>query len=307
MAIQTVLRYPGAKWKAWEQIKPLIPRDIKDWREPFLGGGSISLLVADDIEFNLERMVVGDLASEVWAFWQGCKLYADEVVKKVEEIYKGICVNKMRLDEMSKTDEEYNKVYELALDEGRRLWEWCRNVDISQMNLVERAARMFIVNRISFSAMGDSGTLSVDNYLGFRLDKTERILQAQPLLQKMEILNCSFEYTMADVDKDKTFIFLDPPYMNQEKSGLYGVNGNTHKGFPHEKLASLLKEIPCRWLMTYDDSIGVRRLYRDFYIKPFKIVYTMAMRPAEDALAGEEVFIANYNINDKVDNIYDLL
>ena len=301
MGVQPVISYPGAKWKAWQHIKPLIPRDITDWREPFLGGASMSLLMAEDTEFNLKRMQVGDLAPEIWAFWQGCKESAPEVVEKAKEIFTNHCLTQLDLQCMDTADSEYQKTYDKAIEEGREFWKWAKEVDCTQLNLIERAARTFLVNRISFSGMGDSGSISRDQFADFRFSKLDRILAAQPLLKKMDIRNCSFEETMSDVDEKETFIFLDPPYFNQEKSGLYGRGGDTHHGFPHLGFAEFTKALKCRWLVTYDDSIRVRRLFKgkDFFIKPFIIPYTMAGRTAEDALAGEELFISNYNIMDQ--------
>jgi len=82
---QPVISYPGAKWRFWPYIKQYIPRDIKDFREPFFGGGSISLSIADDPEFNLERIQVGDLAPEIWALWQGIRDYAPDVREIAEK------------------------------------------------------------------------------------------------------------------------------------------------------------------------------------------------------------------------------
>lgn len=308
MPVKPVISYPGAKFKAWYLIKPLIPRDIKDWREPFFGGGSVSLLIASDPEFSLDRMIVGDIAPEVWAFWQGCKEAGPEVVKKAKEIFTKWCPTQLEIQDMDTHDPSYDKMYEQSIEEGRKFWEWSQQVDCLAMDLVERAARMVLVNRVSFSGMGDAGSLSKDRFSKFRFHQLDRITEAQPLLKKMEIKNCSFEETMADVDKDKTFIFLDPPYLNQEKSGLYGKDGETHHGFPHRHFAEFTKSMKCRWLVTYDDSINVRRLFRGCYLKPFKIPYTMAISNSENALDGEELFIANYDIRDKTDeSLIDLL
>lgn len=297
--IKPVISYPGAKWKAWSQIKPLIPRDIEDWREPFFGGGSISLLIAEDLEFNLKRMVVGDLAPEVWAFWTGCRDHAEEVTEICKTMFKEHCPTQLELAEISEVSPQYERMYNKAIDEGREFWKWSQDNDnIAKMSIPERAARFFLVNRISFSGMGDAGSISKENFIAFRLHIVSRILEAQPLLQRMEIKNCSFEETMADVDRDKTFIFLDPPYYNQMSSGLYGKGGSTHHGFPHEHFAEFTKNTGCRWLITYDDSIKVRKMFKGSNIREFKLTYTMAGKQAEDALAGEELFIANYDISE---------
>lgn len=307
-----VISYPGAKWRFWEHIKPYIPRDIKDWREPFFGGGSMSLSIADDPDFNLERMVVGDLAPEIWALWEGIKESAPDVCEIAMNIFQKWCPTHQVMQETPNELPEYQEIEDRAVDEARKFWDWAEKVDTSQMSLPERAARTYLVNKISFSGMGDSGSMSKDRLKAFHISAmSQRILRAQPLLQKMEIKNCSFEETMADVDKNKTFIFLDPPYYKQESSGLYGRGGDTHKGFPHEHFAQFTCDTECKWFITYDDSVKVRQMFRKpiKYIEPGKIAgrcyltpfvipggYTMAQRNSEDALAGEELFISNYDI-----------
>lgn len=300
-----VISYPGAKWRFWTHIKQYIPKDIKDWREPFFGGGSMSLSIADDPDFNLERMIVGDLAPEIWAFWMGCRDHASEVVDIAKELFIRNCPTQLKLANLDKSDADYLKTYEEAIEEGRAFWKWSQEVDCSAMSIAERAARVFLVNKISFSGMGDSGSISKDQFIDFNFSKLDRITAAQPLLQKMEIKNCSFEETMADVDPVKSFIFLDPPYYRQEKSGLYGKGGDTHRGFPHEHFAEFTKNCNCKWFVTYDDSPRVRKMFtgkpiygRKCYINPFVLPggYTMAGKTAEDALDGEELFITNYDI-----------
>lgn len=304
--MDAVISYPGAKWRFYKYIKPYIPLDIKDWREPFFGGGSMSLSIASDPDFHLERMLVGDLAPEIWAFWVGCRDHAPEVIDVAKSMFTSHCPTQLTLSKLDTLDPEYERAQTEALEEGRAFWKWTQTVDCSKMSIPERAARTLLVNKISFSGMGDSGSISKDQFYNFHFGKLNQVLEAQPLLQKMEIRNVSFEETMADVDPEKTFIFLDPPYYRQESSGLYGRGGDTHKGFPHERFAEVTKNTNCKWFITYDDSIKVRKMFRGkaiyggkCYIKAFQIPggYTLAGKTAEDALDGEEVFITNYKID----------
>ena len=166
---------------------------------------------------------------------------------------------------------------------------------------------MLLVNKISFSGMGDAGSLSKDQFCDFTLDKINGVYDTSKLLQRIEIYNVSFEDTMKYGNEGNVadnFIFLDPPYAAQEGSGLYGKNGSTHHGFPHEHFAEFTKEMKCKWFMTYDDSVIVRKLFAGktaisdkVYMVPYKTVYTMAGQTAEDALAGEELYLANYDIS----------
>lgn len=334
-----VISYPGAKWRFYPHMVDYFPTDMKTFIEPFLGGASVTLSVADDIRFNkLERMIAGDLSPEMWAFWIGVKKNPSAVEEIATKWFKQMCPTHATLvnhglsrvvladyidgkyknsveytDEQKKDIEEKLAVYNKAIEEATKFWEWSQSVDTSQMSLEERAARIILVNKISFSGMGDSGSLSKDQFCDFRLEKLQAMYDASKLLNRVEIYNASFEDTMkfGNEEPETSFIFLDPPYAKQEGSGLYGRNGDMHKGFPHEHFAEFTKQMKCKWFMTYDDSVIVRKLFQGStaigdrcYIMPFTIPggYTMAGKTAEDALAGEELFISNYDINN-INNI----
>lgn len=328
-----VLSYPGAKWKFYNDMVGYFDVDMKDFREPFFGGGSVSLSVADDPRFKkLERIQVGDLAPEIWAFWTGARNHPEDVVELCNKWYKEKLPHQPLMRELgidflkdyiekgkdytkdsSISPSDYGMIQEgielcnVALKEAQDFWKWANKVDTKDMTIVERAARTYLVNKFSFSGMGDSGSLSKERFFAFTPDATNRILLASPLLKRMDIRNCSFEETMANVDPKHSFVFLDPPYYRQEESGLYGRNGDTHKGFPHERFAEVTKNTNCKWFVTYDDSPKVRKMFRgkpafefngqkNIYMVRYQTVYTMAKVASKDALAGEELFIANYDI-----------
>lgn len=338
-----VLSYPGAKWKFYNDMVQYFPEDMRDFREPFFGGGQVSLSVADDPRFKkLERIQVGDLAPEIWAFWTGARNHAEEVVEICNKWYAERLkhqpeMRKLGIEFMKdyiekgkdyRTDptispSDYGMIQEgidlckVAIAEAQEFWNWADKVDTKNMTIPERAARTYLVNKFSFSGMGDSGSLSKERFFAYTPEATSRILLASPLLQRMEIRNCSFEETMANVDPKYSFIFLDPPYYRQEESGLYGRHGDTHHGFPHDHFAEFTKQTNCKWFVTYDDSPKVRKMFRgtpayefngkhQIYMLEYVTVYTMAKKASEDALAGEELFIANYDIQNKAES-YDEL
>lgn len=301
--VTSILRYPGGKNKALSFLLERMPEGIKDWREPFFGGGSVTIgFLQSQKSKDCKRFVVGDLYPELYSLWKATQQNPNKVKELVYEYMNNWCPTHEKL--MSEPGfiyrvgekTEYTPMVEQAVEEARKFWEWASNVDCEAMTLEERAARFLIINRTSFSGMGDSGSLTEYQLMNFKSSDVERLDELSRLLQPVEILNASFEVTMANPNKESTFVFLDPPYYQQSKTPMYGRKGNMHKGFPHEALAELLKNTDCKWLMTYDDSMSVRRLYgfEGAYITPFKLTYTMSGNNAEDALAGEEVLISNY-------------
>lgn len=338
-----VISYPGAKWRFYPYMVEYFPLDMETFIEPFLGGGSITLSVADDTRFkNLSRMIAGDLAPEMWAFWTGVRNNPEEVIEIATKWFNEACpthrimyennVSRINLakylgDKAVEIEEDESllpeqksilqdkmKIYLQGMSEAERFWKWSQGVETSGMTIEERAARTLLVNKISFSGMGDSGSLSRDQFCDFRTHKLDEVREASKLLKRVEIYNVSFEETMkyANEKPDKTFIFLDPPYYKQESSGLYGRNGDTHRGFPHEKFCEVTKSMPCKWFVTYDDSTFVRHMFNgktssggQIYLTPFTIPggYTMALKSSEDALAGEELFISNYPLQSEEEEL----
>lgn len=339
---EPLISYPGAKWKFMKDMIEYFPLDMETFIEPFLGGGSVSLSVADDPRFfNLKRMIAGDLAPEQWAFWCGVQKDPTKVREIAIEWFSKACpshslaincgATREKLvdyigddakdfeSDVALTDEAKNnlrenlKLYNQASVEAQNFWNWTQSISTDNMSLEERAARIILVNKISFSGMGDAGSLSKDQFFNFSFDKLNRLEETSKLLQRMEIYNVSFEETMkyANINPERTFIFLDPPYFKQESSGLYGRKGETHHGFPHKKFAEVTRSMTCKWFVTYDDSTYVRRIFagktddgKDIIITPYKLEggYTMAGKTAEDALDGEEVFIHNFSKNDELED-----
>lgn len=297
MAIRGGLSYPGGKWRVLDRILPLVPEGVEDWREPFFGGGSVTLgFLQSNKSKDCKRLVVGDLATEIWAYWQGAKMHGQQAAEVARAWFLREVPTHAKLQGMETEHPDYEKVREQVVAEGLGLWKQMQEVDTTQLDLAQRCARTFLTNRISFSGMGDSGSMSKDQLCKFKMAHINKITDVQPLLQRVEILNETFQVTMADTDKDKSFVFLDPPYYAQEGSGLYGRNGDTHHGFPHKEFAEFTRAMNCKWLMTYDDSPFVRKMFRGNHIVPYKFDYTLAGKKSDDALAGEELFIANYPI-----------
>jgi len=60
-------------------------------------------------------------------------------------------------------------------------------------------------------------------------------------------------------------MFLDPPYYLEKGSKLYGKNGDMHDSFDHEQLYNCLSTKK-NWIMTYNDCVYIRDLYKDFKV-----------------------------------------
>jgi len=229
------LRYPGGKSRAVKAILPLIPATETELCAPFLGGGSIELACTTRMHVH-----ASDVFSPVIDFWQVLLENKELLARRVESYLP-----------LSRT-EFYN------------LQERYTNLE----DRVERAAAFFVLNRSSFSGTTLSGGMS-PGHPRF----TESAIQR---LRAFEVHN--FEVQCADfreaiIGHPDAFLYLDPPYLNGE--ALYGLKGDTHKGFEHAALAELLVNRE-RWIMSYNDCPVIRQFYRHNPILPVDWVYGMS-------------------------------
>jgi DNA adenine methylase len=138
----------------------------------------------------------------------------------------------------------------------------------------ERAAAFFVLNRSSFSGTTLSGGMS-PGHPRFTPSAIERLRDFEATNFEVE---CS-DYRDTISKYPNAFLYLDPPYLNGQE--LYGVKGDTHKGFDHLALAELLLNRD-RWIMSYNDCPVIRNLYRNNTILVIDWVYGMSKDKASN-------------------------
>ena len=83
--IKTPLRYPGGKSKVSDYIVSLFP-DYSEYREPFLGGGSVFLTALQNNPHAIYK--INDLYTDLYSFWKTvCNENVGETVKSLKLKY----------------------------------------------------------------------------------------------------------------------------------------------------------------------------------------------------------------------------
>ena len=263
--IKSPLRYPGGKSRAVETIAKLLP-DFDEFREPFLGGGSVFVYVKQ--RFPNKKFWVNDLYSELYRFWAMTQKDVDALIDKVNE---------------------WRKKHPI----GKELYRFL-NENLENFNDSERAAAFFIYNRITFSGTTLSGGYSEGAFTGrFTESSIRRLNDLAKVVNGSIITNYDYE-ELVKKEGENVFIFLDPPYYSATKSALYGKNGNLHKSFDHKRFAENMKNCRHKWLITYDDSEYIRNLFSFANIVPWNLTYGMRNITENSDQTGKELFISNY-------------
>lgn len=265
--LKSPLRYPGGKSRAIKILMPFFPKDFDELAEPFFGGGSVGLYLAQN--FGLKQIFANDLNTDLYCFWQTLKTQ-----------------NKALIDEIKRTRQTHTN--------GRELYEKLLARRGENLSDFQRAVDFFVLNRITFSGVVDCGGYSQKAYESrFTPSSIERLKNMDSILRNFTFSNQSYERLLQNNGK-RVFIFLDPPYFSASKSKLYGKKGDLHANFNHERLCEHLKNTKHRFLLTYDDSEFIRELYKDFYKLKYTLQYGMNNFKQTKANKGQELLISNY-------------
>ena len=83
---KTPLRYPGGKSRACVKMDQYIPdlRDFKEYREPFLGGGSVAIHITK--KYPHLNVWVNDLYEPLVNFWKTLQDDGHALYKRLQEL-----------------------------------------------------------------------------------------------------------------------------------------------------------------------------------------------------------------------------
>lgn len=269
------LRYPGGKSRALKQILPHVPLNISEFREPFVGGGSVFFAIRSLFQDRVNSYWINDLNYDLYCFWKEVRDNAPDLVATLRETHT--------------TNTDGRALFE-KLTQAKDYLNQNRNA----LSEFQRAVRFFVLNRITFSGTVDSGGYSQSAYeKRFTDSSIERVKNISLYLSGTKITN--EDYTEALFQEgDNVFIFLDPPYWKAKESKLYGVRGTLHTAFDHVQFAENMRKCQHKWLITYDDSPVIRELFDFAEIQEWTLQYGMNNYRKTSAAKGDELFIKNY-------------
>ena len=271
-SLKTPLRYPGGKSRACVKMDPYFPdlRNYDEFREPFLGGGSVSIYITKKYP-NLD-IWVNDLYEPLVNFWQQLQMFGTDLKDKLVDL------------------KSVNNTPDLAKELFLKAKEQVNDKDLPS---IDRAVAFYIVNKCSFSGLTESSSFSAQaSNSNFSMRGIEKLPGYSSLIKNWRITNCSYDYLMDG--NEGAFMYLDPPY--DIKDNLYGNKGSMHKGFDHDKFAADCDSCSMHQLISYNSDQLVKDRFKNWNTGEFDLTYTMRsvgeyMREQKDR---KELLLFNY-------------
>ena len=270
--LKTPLRYPGGKSRAVAKLCKWLPsREITEYREPFLGGGSMALEMTKRLPEDVP-IWVNDLYKPLINFWKALQTDGEPLTQMI-------------LDRKKQHPDQ---------DSARKLFGEAKDIlnDATQTS-VDRAAAFYIVNKCSFSGLTESSSFSKSaSDSNFSIRGIERLPEYSKLIQRWKITSLSYEELCTD--DELTFIYVDPPY--DIKDALYGYKGDKHRGFDHKTFADIMDKQLCNVMISYNDHPDIVMRFFEWCQYDFDHTYTMRSTGTymSDQTKRRELVLTNY-------------
>ena len=250
-SLKTPLRYPGGKSRACTKLDQYLPdlRDYKEYREPFLGGGSVAIHITK--KYPHLDIWVNDLYEPLVNFWKTLQDDGYALYKRLQEL-------KSRYPDEGSAKGLFLEAKELVNDDS--------------VSPLYRACAFYVINKCSFSGLTESSSFSrqaSDN--NFTMSGIEKLKGYSYIIRNWHITNWSYEGLLTD-DKS-TFIYHDPPY--DIKDNLYGKKGDLHKRFDHDQFALDCDRHIARQMISYNSTQMVKDRFQDWLACTYDLTYTM--------------------------------
>lgn len=287
--MKSPFRYPGGKSRKniQQNILSCAPKQINEYREPFVGGGGI-FFALDGLTRNIpQNRWINDINIDLISVYLALRDNSETFIKQCKSIKPPINGELEVYPKISSNGKKYN---------ARLKQEFDRLIS----DRTNSALSYFFINRTVWGGRVNydmPSRLYFSNPNGWNIVKTNLLEKASVLLNNVKITTGDYCDLLVQEGKD-VWIYCDPPYISNtlfsNGSKLYKNNFDLED---HVKLCEYIKNCKHKVCLSYDDNPIIRDLYSSFNIYASEWIYCGTS--LNNKKRGKELIITNYSTKKK--------
>jgi DNA adenine methylase len=249
-----VIKWVGGKTQIIDQILNNMPRDMNNYREIFLGGGSVLLALLHSVRMG-EISVRGniyayDLNEPLIYLYKNIQARCDEVYQEIQRFINEF--SDCRNETLNRTPANFEE----ATGSKENYYYWIRTCYNSLTPCEKKTpigSAMFVfLNKTCFRGVfrvGPNGfNVPYGNYTNPEIINREHLEDIRDLIQPVIFECCDFSTSLEKCESGD-YLYLDPPYAPETETSFVGYTLN---GFSKEKHKLLFETIH---KLTYSSTI----------------------------------------------------
>lgn len=275
--VKPFLKWVGGKQKVLDQLLPYFPKGetqiLRNYHEPFLGGGSVLLSVLERIQSGETRITgrvyASDLNPSLIGLYKNIQSAPEALIEEVRAIVRDFerCAN-TGVNRNASTLEE-------ALTSRESFYFWTRT-RFNAMTPEERtqppgSAMLLFMNKTGWRGLYREGPHGLNvpygNYKNPSVLDESHIRRVSALIRDVIFSVASFEDSISRVEAGD-FVYLDPPYAPETDTSFVGYTYDKFSRETHERLFELcrshIRGRGARFMMSNADV----KLVKDAFPEP---------------------------------------
>ena len=276
--VKSLIKWVGGKTQIIDKLLDHFPKEINDYHEPFVGGGSVPFPPPPPHRINLKG-----------------KVYAYDINEELVSLYKNIQKDYIELYEYLK--EELVGPLNNTLD--KELFYYNIRTKYNNLSKLDKngiigSAIFIFLNKTCFRGLyrvGPNGyNVPYGNYKNPEIINKEHLETIHNLIKNVIFECCDYKNVLNKVKKDD-FVYLDPPYVPEKKTSFVSYTLNGFNLEEHNILFNLIKNTKCKFVLSNSDQPLVRESLRSFTIT--KIMCKRAINSKNPGSKTTELIIKN--------------
>jgi DNA adenine methylase len=275
MIVKPILKWVGGKGQIITDIIQTFPREMEDYHEPFLGGGSVLLALlsyrqAGMIAINGE-VHASDKNMALISLYKNIQCKCDEVLEELERLVKV-------MTECGSGDANRKPAnLEEAKSSRESYYYWVRqgynSFSTEERSSPQGSAALIFLNKTCFRGVYREGpkgfNVPFGHYKNPCVYDRSHVRQVSELIRGVHFHHRPFEESISRIP-DGSFAYLDPPYAPINAASFVGYTGDGFGKDMHEVLFKLChdaRERGVRFVMSNADVACVRSSFpEDAYV-----------------------------------------
>jgi DNA adenine methylase len=296
------LKWVGGKTQIIDKLIVEFPVEINNYREAFLGGGSVLLTLLTYVKMGIIKL-------------QG-NVYAYDLNEPLICVYKNIQTNHNELYTVLQTIiTEFNESGEGEINRNpnnieqakvskENYYYWIRSkynkLPLMDKNTTLGSAMFIFLNKTCFRGIfrvGPNGfNVPYGHYKNPEIINKEHIDEIHQLIQNVVFECCDFNQSLANVEMND-FVYIDPPYAPEKANSFVGYTENGFNMEQHTNLFKLINKLNENNQKIILSNADVDLVRENFTDKKYKIVSVLCKRSINSKnpeSKAKEVIIKNY-------------